>query len=250
MKTLFIGHGSPENALAHNRYTEFLSGLGALMSKPKAIVVFSAHWLTHGTYITGNSQPPQIYDFYGFPESLYRVQYCPPGSRELAETISGKIPEIRVDYSRGIDHAAWAVIRHIYPAADIPVLEMSLNRDLPESDHFRLGTEIASLGLSDVLFIGSGNAIHNLSLVDFSPDPKPYSWAVATNSWLADRLENNRQEELLGYKKFMPDWQRAVPTDDHYLPLLYVLGMRTSETKILFNELQNASISMLAFSVS
>ncbi len=246
METFFIGHGSPENAIQNNDYTHFLEKIKTTIGKPQAIVVFSAHWLTHGTYITGNDNPEQIYDFYGFADSLYQITYKASGSKRLAEEINSKLPEIMIDYNRGIDHAAWAVLHHMFPVANIPVLEISMNKDLENNEHFKLGRSIRELNLKDVLYIGSGNVIHNLYNVDFSEKTDPYPWAIETNLWIKEQLEKNNIEALLDYKQNMPNWSKAVPTNDHYLPLLYILGMQQSRSCILFNEIQNASISMLS----
>lgn len=237
------------NAIQNNSYTEYLSGLGSVLSNLKCIVVFSAHWLTNGTYITGSNNPKQIYDFYGFPEELYKVKYSPNGMSDIAREITEKIPEIKIDNNRGIDHAAWAVIKHIYPLGNIPVLEMSLNTQLHEIEHYELSKKIADIGLNDVLFIGSGNLIHNLYEVDFSDSPKPYLWAQEINDWLINKIETNNIKELVEAKKYMPNYKRAAPSDDHYLPLLYVLGLHNNQKKIEFNEIQNSSISMLSLSV-
>ncbi len=249
MKTYFIGHGSPMNVIQDNGYTRFLADLGERLGTPECVVVFSAHWLTRGTRITGSSAPPQIYDFYGFPQELYGVEYAPPGAPGVATAIAAGVPAVKVDPERGIDHAAWAVAKHLFPRADIPVLEMSLDVNLSEREHYRLGREIAALNLADVLFIGSGNLVHNLYDVDFRDDAKPFVWAEEINRWLAERLEANDADALIDAKKTMPNYAKAVPTTDHYLPLMYVLGMAKSAPTIEFDAIQNGSVSMLAFSV-
>lgn len=249
MKSYFIGHGSPMNAIQRNSYTDYLSRIKSSIEIPKCIIVFSAHWLTKGTFITGSNNPKQIYDFYGFPEELYKVVYSPAGNKKIALEINNKIPEIKIDYTRGIDHAAWAVIKHIYPEQNIPILEMSLNVELTEFEHYALGKKIAELNLDSVLFIGSGNLIHNLYEVDFDDNAKPFPWAKDINGWLVEKIKNSNIEELIEARKYMTNYKKAAPSDDHYIPLLYVLGFYKKEIKIEFNEIQNGSISMLSLSV-
>jgi 4,5-DOPA dioxygenase extradiol len=249
MKTYFIGHGSPMNAIQKNSYSDYLSRIKSNFELPKCIIVFSAHWLTNGTFITGSNSPEQIYDFYGFPDELYKVIYSPVGMPEIAKEINSKIPEIEIDYNRGIDHAAWAVIKHIYPQQNVPVLEISLNMDISEMEHYTLGKKIADLNLNNVLFIGSGNLVHNLYDFDFNNDAIPYSWAIDINNWLVNRIQEKSIKELIEAKKYMPNYKYAAPSDDHFLPLLYVLGFHKTNIKIEFNEIQNGSISMLSLSV-
>ena len=249
MKTFFIGHGSPENAVRDNAYTRYLNKLGKSIDAPRCIIVFSAHWLTGGSFITAGEKPEQIYDFYGFPDELYRIRYQPDGLPSIAEEISAKIPSITTDYERGIDHAAWAVVKHMYPEQNIPVLEMSLNTGATEQEHYELGQKIAELALDDVLFIGSGNLVHNLYEIDFDEHAKTFPWAGEANEWLLKRIEDNSTDELINAQDRMPLYRKAVPTKDHYLPLMYVLGFRKNKTVIEFNDIQNGSISMLSFSV-
>jgi 4,5-DOPA dioxygenase extradiol len=249
MKSLFIGHGSPMNAIQKNTYTKYLSSIVSSLPIPKAVIVFSAHWLTKGTFITGSDNPQQIYDFYGFPEELYKIMYSPVGMPDIAHEIHAKIPEIQIDNNRGIDHAAWAVIKHMYPDQNVPVLEMSLNIELDELEHYKLGQKVSNLLFDNVLFIGSGNLIHNLYEVDFSDDAKPFPWAQTINDWLVNTIEKNSIKELVEAKKYMPNYVNAAPTDDHFLPLLYVLGFNTNKITIEYNEIQNGSISMLCLSV-
>ncbi len=249
MKTLFIGHGSPLNAIKENSYTRYLTQLGKELKKPECIMVFSAHWLTRGTFITGNPKPEQIYDFYGFPKELYQVRYQPAGMQNLAEKISQEITEIQVDYNRGIDHAAWAVIKHMYPDQSIPVIEMSLDVELTESAHFQLGKKISALNLDNVLYIGSGNLVHNLYEINFDDAAKPFDWSTETNKWIEDKVNSKNIDELIHAQKYMPNYKKAVPTDDHYLPLFYILAMMKEKMNIEYNEIQNGSISMMSISV-
>ena len=162
---VFIGHGSPMNAILDNSYSRFLSSYAQKIEKPKVIVVISAHWQTKGTYITGNQSPEQIYDFYGFPEELYRVKYAPHGAKAVAEMIAQEVDGITIDADRGIDHAGWAVVKHMYPDADVPLLELSLDVLKSNQQHFSLGSRLGALANSGILFIGSGNMVHNLRAI-------------------------------------------------------------------------------------
>jgi len=243
---VFIGHGSPMNAISSNSYTGFLHDLAKTFDIPRAIVVISAHWQTHGTWITGNANPGQIYDFYGFPDELYRVRYAPKGSIETAKLLSDADIGIQVDDERGIDHAGWAVVKHLYPEQNVPVLELSLDVDKTEREHFDLGKRLAQFCDKGILIIGSGNLIHNLRMVDFDDDAKPFQWAVEVDAWQKEKLETDSVSDLVDYKKSMPHWQKAVPTDEHYLPLLYILGMKSESAaaRSIHEEIQNGSISM------
>ena len=242
---IFIGHGSPMNCVAQNDYTRFLSTYGKSLAPPKAVVVISAHWQTHGTYITASAQPEPIYDFYGFPPELYSVRYAPPGDTALAQAMAREIPGIGVDARRGIDHAGWAVMKHLWPQANIPLLELSLDRDKSEEEHMALG-RLLSVFSHEVLFIGSGNVVHNLGEISFDEQAVPFPWAQEADQWFKEMLEAQRLAELVAYKRHLPHWKRALPSDEHFLPLLYILGMKGEEQRVrtLYEEIQNGSISM------
>ena len=255
MKACFLGHGSPMNALADNAYTRFLGGYAASLGtgggRPRAVVVISAHWKTRGSFITGAARPAQIRDFFGFPDSLYRLEYAPPGDPELAAMISAAVPEIRVDGSRGIDHAGWAVARHLFPAADMPLLELSLDAGLDGAGQAALGRRLGALAPEGILFVGSGNLVHNLGDISMDPDAEPFPWAVEADAWLGDRLDAGDAAALVAWRERWPQWRRAAPTDEHYLPLLYILGMaREGRPPVtVFREIQNGSISMRSVEV-
>jgi 4,5-DOPA dioxygenase extradiol len=250
-KPLFIGHGSPMNALSNNAYTQFLSAYAKSIQKPAAIVVISAHWQTAGSCITGGTAPEQIYDFYGFPEELYQVKYTPPGSEDLAEKIEQAEIGITIDKNRGIDHAAWAVLKHMYPDQDVPVLEISLDDNKSLEEHVELGTKLSEFRDDGILFIGSGNVVHNLHEISFEQAAKPFTWAATADRWLKEKIENHDMNELLQYERYLPGYQRAVPTNEHYLPLLYILGMKKpAETATtIYDEIQNGSISMRSIEI-
>lgn len=239
------------NAITENRYSAFLSGYARTLPDPDAIAVISAHWQTEGSFITGNEHPQQIYDFYGFPEELYKVKYSPPGSMEIAELVASEVGEIKIDSTRGIDHAAWAVVKHMYPEQNIPLLEISLDISKSPEQHFELGKQLKKLCTSGILFIGSGNMVHNLRDISFDDDEKPFTWAVKADEWLKEKLSNKEIEELVDYEKNFPEYKRSIPTNEHYLPLLYILGMHAPSGNIrtIYDEIQNGSISMRSIEV-
>jgi len=249
---VFIGHGSPMNAAAANTYTKFLGSYGAAIGKPEAVVVISAHWQTRGTFVTGSAQPPQIYDFYGFPDELYALEYTPKGSPEIARQIASGTGAgasetgSRVDPARGIDHAGWAVVKHMYPEGDVPLLEISLDANLTEAEHLALGQKLAPFADRGILFLGSGNVVHNLRDISFDDDEKPFGWAVDADRWIGERIETGNTDALVNYKTAMPDWRRSIPTSEHFLPLLYILGMcgDGQKARTIYEEMQNGSISM------
>ena len=243
---VFIGHGSPMNVIKHSRYTNFLADYARSISRPKAILVISAHWQTDGSRITAGAKPEQIYDFYGFPDELYAVRYAPPGDPDLAREIAREIPEIACDETRGIDHAGWAVVKHLYPPADVPLLELSLDYNRSEREHHALGKKLMGLCDRGILVIGSGNVVHNLREIDFDDEARPFSWAARADKWIGDRILGDGVNELIEYKACMPGWSQAIPTDEHFLPLLYILGMRAEggPMRTLYDEIQNGSIAM------
>ena len=222
---LFIGHGDPMNALRDNPFTQSLSALGrSLAPVPKAILVVSAHWLTRGTWVADTAQPETIHDFGGFPDELYRVVYAPPGSPETARRVKNLLPEIGSDPEWGLDHGAWSVLLHLFPRAQIPVFQLSIDYHAPLARHIEIGKKIAALRNEGVLIVGSGNIVHNLQAFFSQPGPKPFPWAVEFDAWVADRLESGNFDDLLSLEKAGSSARLSVPTPDHYIPLLYTLG--------------------------
>jgi 4,5-DOPA dioxygenase extradiol len=253
MPAIFIGHGSPMNIIAGNTFTADMIRLGESLPKPEAIVVVSAHWLTRGTFITSAANPQQIYDFYGFPKALYEFKYRAPGSLKTADVVSlsGGQNTIIHDNSRGIDHAAWAILKHIFPGQDIPVLELSLDVTKEPLYHFELGKKLEVLRRKNILVIGSGNIIHNLAEVDFNDDAEPFGWAEEFDFQVKDTIEKRDFARLINYKQLGKPALRAIPYFDHYLPMLYILGMTEESESIGFihESIQNGSISMRSFRV-
>jgi len=251
MPVLFLGHGSPMNAIEENQFVQGFRNISHEIPKPNAILCVSAHWFTDGTFVTAMEMPKTIHDFYGFPKELFDVQYPAKGSPELAkETAQLLLPEIvEEDHNWGLDHGAWSVIRHLYPNAEIPVIQLSIDYTKPPQYHFDLAKKLSKLREKGILIIGSGNIVHNLRMVDFRNIDNVgfgYDWAIEarekTNNWLLDGNFRN----LIDYQKQGIAMQTAVPTPDHYLPLIYSLGLKEkSEELSLFNdELIGGSLSM------
>lgn len=254
LPALFIGHGSPMNVISKNRYTEDLEKLAFQLPHPQAILVISAHWLTRGTLITGAEKPEQIYDFYGFPQELYGIKYLAPGSPQTANLVVETVGEgnIRIDQKRGIDHAAWAVLKFLYPRQNIPVLELSLNIDQGPSSHFELGKKLAPLRCKGILMIGSGNIVHNLREMEYQEKAEAYDWAVEFDQFVRESIGKKDFAALINYRNFGTPAIRAVPTNEHYLPMLYILGMmKASESAMFIHEsIQNGSVSMRSFKIN
>ncbi|MGZ5210948.1 MAG: 4,5-DOPA-extradiol-dioxygenase [Kaistella sp.] len=251
MPVLFLGHGSPMNALEENQFVQGFRNISREIPKPNAILCISAHWFTNGTFVTAMQNPKTIHDFYGFPKELFAVDYPAPGSPELAkETAELLLPEIvEEDHSWGLDHGAWSVIKHLYPNAEIPVIQLSIDYTKPPQYHFDLAKKLQKLREKGILIIGSGNIVHNLRMIDWkniNTVGAGWDWAVEarekTNNWL---LDGNFQN-LIDYQNQGIALQTAVPSPDHYLPLIYSLGLKEkSENLSLFNdELIGGSLSM------
>lgn len=260
MPVLFIGHGSPLNIISKNSYTDSLAKLAKDLPLPRAIMVVSAHWLTDGTYVGCMQKPHTIYDFYGFPDELYKIRYASPGSPECAELVSKLVRSVQVkcDMGWGLDHASWAVLKHMYPQADIPVFEMSLHYSFnewhprPLQYHYDLAAEMSELRRNGVLIIGSGNIVHNLGLIDFRhTDARPYDWAVEFDEKVKSNLINRNHEDLINFQNMGKSSRLAVPTLDHYLPMIYAIALQGKNEPLTFTHegFQNASISMRCFRI-
>lgn len=259
MPVLFIGHGSPMNIILNNDYTDNIAKAAQQLPKPKAILVVSAHWLTNGTYVTCVRQPKTIYDFYGFPEELYHLTYPSPGSPEAAELTIKTVKSNKIQCGNwGLDHAAWAVLKHMYPNADTPVFEMSLDyspyndwNPKPLDYHYRLAAELAPLREKGILIIGSGNIVHNLGLIDYDIDGKPHKWAVEFDQKIKQLLLSRNHEQLTNYLDIGKEALFAVPTQDHYLPMIYAIGLQRKGEKLNFihEGFQHGSVSMRAFQI-
>jgi 4,5-DOPA dioxygenase extradiol len=235
MPVLFIGHGNPMNAIEVNPFTESLKKLGeSFVEQPKAIMVVSAHWLTRGTYVSTIENPEIIYDFYGFPKELYQVKYSAMGAPAIAREVIKLAPEIKEDNQWGLDHGAWSILKHIFPKADIPVFQLSIDFYQPMQYHFDLANRLKQLREQGVLVIGSGNIVHNLALVFSKEDNAPFEWAAEFDEIVKERIVNKDFTSLINYEKFGRVASLAIPTVDHYVPLLYTLGMAEADEEITF----------------
>ena len=252
MPVLFLGHGSPMNAIAENDFTKTLGRLGKEMVRPKAILCISAHWMTNGTWVTHMDIPKTIHDFGGFPQALFDIQYPAVGKRELAEDIKQNIvnPQIQLNHDWGLDHGSWSVLRHLYPEADIPVLQLSLNMAAPLAYHFQLGQELRKWREKGVLILSSGNIVHNLRRLSWDEKARPYEWALEFDDWVKQKLVKRDFKSLQDHFLHNEAGKLSVPTLDHYLPLLYTVGASdsTDEMRFEYEEMQNASISMRSVS--
>ncbi len=259
MPVLFIGHGSPMNIVLDNDYTRSLAKASKGLPTPRAILVISAHWLTDGTFVVCADKPKTIYDFYGFPEELYRQSYPSPGSPQDAKLTIETVKSAKIKCKDwGLDHAAWAVLKHMYSKADIPVFEMSLNyspynnwNPKPLSYHYRLASELGSLRENGVLILGSGNIVHNLGLIDNDINAEPHGWAVEFDQKVKQCLLSREHERLIDYLDLGKEALYGVPTLDHYLPMIYAIGLQRKEDKVTFihEGFQNGSVSMRAFQI-
>jgi len=252
MPMLFIGHGHPMNALMDNAFTQRLTKLGKDMDKPSAVLVISAHWETIGTYVSVNPAPRTIYDFGGFSEELFRIKYEPQGHPEFARELKSMVSltDVIEDYNMGLDHGAWTVLKFIWPQADVPVFQMSMDYAKPASFHFQLGEQLKSLRRKGVLILCSGNVVHNLRMLDWRDiDAKPYDWNVDFDQFVKEQLENRNFEALINYQNLGTAAQWSVPTNDHYLPLMYALGLIHKDEPIthIFEGYQYGSLSMRCF---
>jgi len=242
MPVLFVGHGSPMNAIGENEFVQNWRELGKTLPMPKAILCISAHWETRGTFITAMSKPPTIHDFGGFPKALFDVQYPAPGSPEFAKETKRIVTktEIGLDEKWGLDHGAWSVIKNIYPLADVPVFEMSLDYYQSPQYHYDLAKELASLREKGVLIIGSGNIVHNLRMAAWDKVDEPeygFDWALQANDTFKRLILANKHKELINFSALGKEVQMAIPTPEHYLPLIYVLALKKEDEPVtIFND--------------
>jgi len=241
MPVLFLGHGSPMNAIEENEFVAGFRKIGKELTRPNAILCISAHWETRGTYVTAMQNPPTIHDFGGFPQALFDVEYPAPGSPELAEETKQLITttDVGLDDKWGLDHGAWSVIRHLYPNADIPVIQMSIDYTQPARYHYELAKQISSLRQKGVLIIGSGNMVHNLRMVAWRKlnEEFAFDWATEANEKMKSHIMSGDFQPLIDFKSQGRAFDLAIPTPEHYLPLLYTLALKDENEKIsLFND--------------
>ena len=255
MPVLFLGHGSPMNAIEENEFVLAFKKLGKELVRPSAILCISAHWETKGTFVTAMQNPPTIHDFGGFPQALFDVQYPAPGSPELAVETKKIITktDVGLDNKWGLDHGSWSVVKHLYPNADIPVLQMSIDYSQPAKYHYELAKEISVLRQRGVLIIGSGNIVHNLRLVDWKKlnEEFAFDWATEANEMMKRHILSGDHQKLINFKSQGKAFDLAIPTPEHYLPLLYTLALKEENEKItLFNDKPvGGSLSMTSLKI-
>lgn len=242
MPVLFLGHGSPMNAIEENEFVQGFRNMAKDIPKPNAILCISAHWETKGTYVTAMDTPRTIHDFGGFPKELFAVQYPAPGSKELAnetKKIISKTP-VGLDETWGLDHGAWSVIKHLYPNADVPVVQMSIDYTKPPQYHYDLAKELSSLRQKGILIIGSGNMVHNLGMVDWKRLNEigfAYDWAAEAREKMNEFILDGNHRALINYPANGKAFQLSIPTPEHYLPLLYSLALKDEQEQVsLFND--------------
>lgn len=237
MPVFFIGHGSPMNALSDNAFTRKWAEIGKTIPRPKAVLCVSAHWYVPFTGVTAMEMPPTIHDFGGFPKELFEFEYPAPGSPELAERISELLSPVDVgsDDQWGLDHGTWSVLCHVFPDADIPVVQLSIDKTKPPEFHYELAKHLALLRDEGVLIIGNGNIVHNLRFFSHGASSEsPFDWAVRFDNQVRQAVISGNHESLIGYESLGGDARLSVPTPEHYLPLLYVLGMQRPGDEIGF----------------
>jgi len=237
MPVLFVGHGSPLNAIEENKYSLAWGHLADSIPKPKAILAISAHWYTEGTRVSTAAEPKQIYDMYGFPEALYQVKYPVKGAPELAQHTQNLLTrDVVADNTWGIDHGSWSILHRAYPKADIPVYQLSVNRAASAAEHFQMGQELKALREKDVLILCSGNVVHNLARVDWNME-KGYDWADEFDGYIKDKVQAGDYEAVIEYQKAGKIAQMSFSTPEHFYPLLYALGAADETDKVsVFNE--------------
>jgi len=251
MPAIFLGHGSPMNALSRNAYTQAWAAMGRSLARPTAVLAVSAHWYRTGCAVTANTAPRTIHDFGGFPQALYEIQYPAPGSPALARRVQSLLApvEVALDERWGLDHGTWSVLMHLFPDADIPVVQLGIDKREAPRFHYELGKRLMPLRDEGVLVIGSGNLVHSLAAYNWEePEVAPYAWAERFEQQVRAALLRDDSDAVIDYPHFGADARRSVPTPDHYLPLLYILGLRREDDVLSFpvDGMDGGSISMLA----
>lgn len=254
MPAIFFGHGNPLNALQQNSYTESWAAIGQKLPRPNAVLAVSAHWYLPGTSVTAMLEPRTIHDFAGFPSELYEIEYPAPGAPALAQRVQSLLAPIAVglDHKWGLDHGGWSVLCHVFPEADVPVVQLSIDETQPPGFHYEVGRRLRPLRDQGVLIIGSGNLVHNLHAYAWGRHPvEPFDWAVRFEKRVRDLLTAHDHVPLIEYESLGPDAMLSVPTPDHYLPMLYVIALQSEGEAISFPVagVDGGSISMLTVQV-
>lgn len=252
---IFVGHGSPINAIESPETNVFVKNwqqIGKEMIRPKAILCISAHWLTKGIFVTGQENPPTIHDFYGFPKQLFEVEYLAPGAPDLSQTICNELSDLSVSISNdwGFDHGCWSVLRHIYPNADVPIVQLSIDMNRNLKEHFEIAKRLRFLSNEGILILGSGNIIHNLRLFNWNQPSEQPHWAIRFNEKFHSLLDERRFDDLISLPSAFEDAKLAIPTLDHYLPFLYIAAQIDSRSTIeVFNDVIQSSLSMTSIRI-
>lgn len=236
MPLLFVGHGSPMNGIEENAFSGGWQRVATNIPLPKAVLVVSAHWYTQGTFVTAMEQPRTIHDFYGFPKPLFEVQYPAPGHPGLARETANLIQKtpVGLDHEWGLDHGTWSVVRRMYPAANIPVLQLSIDYTKPPQFHYELAAELSVLRSKGVLVVGSGNMVHNLRILDWRNPGGGYDWAAEMNETFKKLIAENNHAPLIRYESLGAAAKLSIPTPEHYLPLIYTLGLKSPDEPVSF----------------
>jgi 4,5-DOPA dioxygenase extradiol len=246
MPVLFVGHGNPMNVIEDNEFSRAWETAGKTLPRPKAIICISAHWVTRGTLVTAVDRPRTIYDFYGFPPEMYEIRYDAPGAPDLAAQLRRVIKktEVRPDLEWGLDHGTWTVLKRMFPQADVPVIQLSLDATREAGFHYELGRQLKELREEGVLIIGSGNIVHNLRMARF--DESAYTWAVEFDQRIAQWITQNEHDPIVHYEKGDQAAALAINTAEHYVPLLYSLALKDEDEPVSFfaDKVMGGSISM------
>ena len=246
MPVLFVGHGNPMNVMEDNEFSRAWDAAGKALPKPKADICISAHWVTRGTLVTAMDKPRTIYDFYGFPPQMYEIRYDAPGAPDLAEQVRRiiKNTEVKSDLDWGLDHGTWTVLKRMFPKADVPVIQMSLDANIDAQKHYDISRQLKELREEDVLIIGSGNIVHNLRMARF--DDSAYGWAVDFDQRIANWISQNDHDPIIHYEKGDQAAALAINTAEHYVPLLYTLALKDENEPVSFfaDKVMGGSISM------
>lgn len=256
MPVFFFGHGSPMNAIEENEFSKEWERIGKSISRPNAILCISAHWLTRGTFVTAMEKPRTIHDFGGFPEALFAVEYPAPGSPVLAKETASLVQDIHIglDDDWGLDHGCWSVVKHLYPDADVPVIQMSIDYNQPAQYHYDLAKQLAVLRKKGILIIGSGNMVHNLGMVawDRMNDPGfAFDWAIEANDKMKEFITEHNHQSLIRFKEQGKAFDLAIPTPDHYFPMIYALALQDKQESLSFfnDKAVMGSLTMTSFRI-
>ncbi len=250
---VFAGHGSPMYAIEPNRYTAEWAAVGKSLRRPDAILVVSAHWVTRGVWVTAMPKPKTIHDFGGFPQALFDIQYPAPGSPALADRIQEllNVPVVLEENEWGIDHGAWSILKYMYPDANVPIVQLSLDGSMSACEHYELAKQLRPLRDENVLILSSGNIVHNLRTIHWQDGAVPYPWAKDFNEFFVSEMRANHHEPLINWESYGDAAHLSIPTAEHYWPALYTLALQCEGecAKVFTNGIEMSSISMLGFSI-